>query len=858
MLNRRTALSSSLWRVVCILSVLPIAFARPHIAGDAAGAPRPLALATAPSAPTRTPDRPVPSPTRAPSRATARPRLMPRPSAPFKSTPSAAVATATSSLPTATPLDVRRVSITIPHPAQTQPAATAHPAPPKHRAASIPTPRPVYRAPRLVRPAPAPRIASLSLHAVGSQLYTTTNTPFTLKAINWYGFEYAPFVPDGLDRAPLDTILFNVRRLGFNALRLTFADQTVRWNPVITSGVAANPQLKGLRALDVMERVIQHAGRYGLRVVLCNSRSEAGMGPEQLSGLWYTSAYPDSVWQADWEILARRFRGDTAFVGADLRNEPHEVGSGSVDEQTYLNDGPIWGPYRGRYYPARDWRLAAQHMGNALLGINPRMLIIVEGVQIYFDARLGKLSGGLWGSNLMGVRTYPVRLARPGQLVYSVHEYGPQMWQGDWFNPNTSYASLARRWTRLWGYLLNATSALRAPIFVGEFGTCHNYSSCITDTSTWKQGFWFDSFVRYLHANPEIGWAYWSLNPTGPFHRADPNFYSLMSPDWRHYYPLVVQGLAPILAPATRSAANRNETTGFAPVAGCAPNRSCLAGADRTVAHAVTVLRDVPYIQPSDPARSGDLYLPQTGGVGRPAVVVVHGGSWDNGRKGSPGTAGLALALARHGYVTFDINYRLSGAGGEYPRNIRDVEDAVAYLAASSTRLRVDRNKLAVTGISSGGYLALMAAYRDGIAPFVAPHYPGVVAHIQAVGAFFAPVELKATVQSAGGSPRVDKLAAYMGASFDQNHQRYRMASPLRYANSAVPTIFWYGDSDPLTPVAQTFELYKRLKQREMRSALINLHGKPRHLTDLSSALQATVIGQLESFFDDTLSFRPG
>jgi len=29
--------------------------------------------------------------------------------------------------------------------------------------------------------------------------------------MNWFGFEYAPFVPDGLDHAPLDSILASLR-----------------------------------------------------------------------------------------------------------------------------------------------------------------------------------------------------------------------------------------------------------------------------------------------------------------------------------------------------------------------------------------------------------------------------------------------------------------------------------------------------------------------------------------------------------------------------------------------------------------------------------------------------------------------
>src|SRR5205823_5571310 len=170
----------------------------------------------------------------------------------------------------------------------------------------------------------------------------------------------------------------------------------------------------------------------------------------------------------------------------------------------------------------------------------------------------------------------------------------------------------------------------------------------------WKQGFWFKSFVRYLHDHPQVGWAYWSLNSNGPFQPTDPNFYSLVSSDWHHYYPLVTRGLAPLLREPDGTATawwKSPHPRPFDPQPGCSANRSCdntslaqttaaaaqtstpTAGPSATKLFQVKIVRDVPYVQPADPYRTGDLYLPQhTGSALRPAVVVVHGGSWANGR----------------------------------------------------------------------------------------------------------------------------------------------------------------------------------------------------------------------------------
>jgi endoglucanase len=723
-----------------------------------------------------------------------------------------------------------------------------------------------------------------SLHGVGSQLYTAWNAPMTLKAMNWYGFEYAPFVPDGLDKAPLDSILSTVHDLGFNALRITFASQTVESNPVVVVGLDANPKLRGWHSLDIMQRIIKRAHHFGLRVILCNSRSEGGRGPELKSGLWYTAQYSQAAWAADWLELAKRFRHDSAFVGADLRNEPHIIGS-TLDQTSVLNNGPLWGAFQGAYYRDRDWRYAAQTLGNQLLDINPHLLIIVEGVQMYLDPMKGVMTGGLWGSNLIGVQYDPVVLSHPSQLVYSVHEYGPHMWQGDWFNPKTTYSSLASRWTNLWGYLLNARKILRAPIFVGEFGTCHEYYACIASNQGWKQGFWFESFVKYLAAHPQVGWAYWALNPTGPFRTQDDDFYSLVTRDWSHYYPMITYGLAPLLREPSglRASYSRKPGTGtvadLLPEPGCLPGKSCTAAALKRLAATsatsktaasvtpisppdnsvfpVRVESNVPYVQPSDGVRVGDIYLPQhQTAVRRPAVVIVHGGSWADGTKGKAGTVALARGFAQQGYVAFDINVRLAGHGGNFPNDVQDVKDAAGFLAANRARYRIDANRLAIAGAGAGGYLVLLAGYTPSIGQFASPHYGDVTARIGAVASFFAPSDLAKLVQHSPDPAEASAVASYIGTPYASNPKRYVAASPISYLPTAVSTILFHGMSDNSVPIWQPFDLYRLLRQHKAPSKFVDVPGAPHGLMDLSPAALKTAIGQTVAFFNNVL-YKP-
>jgi endoglucanase len=148
-----------------------------------------------------------------------------------------------------------------------------------------------------------------------------------------------------------------------------------------------NTDLAGLTSLQILDKVITAAGSIGLHIILDNHRSEAG-GTAEANGLWYTDQYPETSWIYDWTFLAQRYLGNTTVIGMDLRNEPHHVGTG----------GACWGC--GTL--TNDWRLAASRGGNAILAINPSLLIFVEGTDCS-----AATSCTWWGGNLNGAIAYP-------------------------------------------------------------------------------------------------------------------------------------------------------------------------------------------------------------------------------------------------------------------------------------------------------------------------------------------------------------------------------------------------------------------------------------------------------------------
>lgn len=350
-------------------------------------------------------------------------------------------------------------------------------------------------------PAGAATVGGGYWHTSGSQILDANGNPVRIAGINWYGFETSDEVVHGLWGQDYKTIVDAVRDLGYNTLRIPFSDQMVEGskvpNQISFYGMSGpiNQDLKGLTSIQVLDKIIDYAGQDGLKVILDNHRSEDGNSAEQ-NGLWYTDAYPESAWIDDWVTMAQRYKGNSTVVAMDLRNEPH------TQSYSSYGTGSTWGTGD----PATDWNLAAQKAGNAILAVNPDVLIAVEGISDWVNDS-GTTVSDWWGGNLQAVATHPITLSVPHRLVYSAHDYGPDEYQQDWFNSSTTYDSLAQVWDKNWGYIAKQNIA---PVWVGEFGT-GNGADDVADSTPGSQGQWFSSLLRYIQTN-NLSWTYWALN----------------------------------------------------------------------------------------------------------------------------------------------------------------------------------------------------------------------------------------------------------------------------------------------------------------------------------------------------------
>ncbi len=455
-----------------------------------------------------------------------------------------------------------------------------------------------------------PQGGSLSVN--GNQIIWTDSTnpsntqKVRLTGINW-GAEGTAYNPAGLHERSYQSMIDQMAELGFNTIRLAYSDELLgTWNGTGTAGAkqpgwidySLNPDLLGtdangnprpwedrLNALEVMDKIIEYAGQQGMRVILDHHRSNAG-DTYNGNGLWFTDAahpnpdapngpyYPESVMIANWENLARHYtdpRFNGTVIGADLNNEPHN------QSETLIT---TWGGGGDR-----DWKAAAERIGNAINGVAPNWLIFVEGVESSnTDANVDNYGPG---GSLVAARTNPINTT-PGtdphipanRLVYSAHRYGPGLWPSEWYNDPDFPANLAPEvFSEAWGHIFEKSAAagdVVAPLFIGEFG-----GRMITA----QERTWMRAILQYMDGrgpngtlgdingdgtadldpaaqDKGISWAFWEWTPMS--HDTG----GILQDDWRTVDPVRYNMLRASILGASTVSGNHTGTAGRDVLAG--------------------------------------------------------------------------------------------------------------------------------------------------------------------------------------------------------------------------------------------------------------------------------------------------
>jgi alpha-L-fucosidase 2 len=189
-----------------------------------------------------------------------------------------------------------------------------------------------------------------------------------------------------------------------------------------------------------------------------------------------------------------------------------------------------------------------------------------------------------------------------------------------------------------------------------------------------------------------------------------------------------------------------------------------------------------------------DAYV-QRPAASRPAVVVIHGGTWSSGSRVAH-VGQLLELLTRAGYHWFSVDYRLGGVA-RYEDALSDLRAALSFIRCRAAELGVDPEQLVLLGEDAGAHLAaLLAAERPA----------GVIGAVL-IGGFFDLAAIPAVAAKLPG-----EVAA--------------RASPIGTIGAAMPPVLVvHGGADTEAPVEQARRYCDAIARRQGRCRFVEVPG---------------------------------
>ena len=232
---------------------------------------------------------------------------------------------------------------------------------------------------------------------------------------------------------------------------------------------------------------------------------------------------------------------------------------------------------------------------------------------------------------------------------------------------------------------------------------------------------------------------------------------------------------------------------------------------------------DVTFARYGDRTLEMDIFRPKNNWQSLPAIVCIHGGGWNKG--GKIHCRDVAQALAARGFVTASIDYRLSGEA-PFPAHIHDCKAAVRFLRANASDYGIDPNKIGAIGNSAGGHLAALLATSASVAEL-----EGKGGNADVSSAIAAAVPIGAQTDFLSDRNReISRDRAiwqqFLGGSQEEQHETYRLASPLAHVDKTDPPCWIIqGENDDPSTRANSFR--QRLKELGVKSGLTVIKDAP-------------------------------
>lgn len=341
------------------------------------------------------------------------------------------------------------------------------------------------------------------LHTDGNKILDQNNKEVWLTGVNWFGYNTGTNTFDGLWNSELTSSVKAIADHGFNLIRVPISAELInQWAageyPDANYNQAYNPDLNNMNSLEIFDYFLTLAEENGMKVMPDIHSAETDASGHT-KNLWYTDKISTKEYYAALEWMADRYKDNDTIIAYDLKNEPH----GKPNEG---KDAAIWNDSKSE----NNWKYVAETAASKVLAKNPNVLIMVEGTEIYpkdikkngdyASSNADDYFFNWWGGNLRGVKDYPINLGKyQDKLVYSPHDYGPTVYEQDWFKGKYTYDSLMKDcWSDNWFYIQKENIA---PLLIGEWGGFMEEPNL-----TWM------TYLRKLIKTNHVNHTFWCFN----------------------------------------------------------------------------------------------------------------------------------------------------------------------------------------------------------------------------------------------------------------------------------------------------------------------------------------------------------
>jgi len=234
---------------------------------------------------------------------------------------------------------------------------------------------------------------------------------------------------------------------------------------------------------------------------------------------------------------------------------------------------------------------------------------------------------------------------------------------------------------------------------------------------------------------------------------------------------------------------------------------------------------DIEYTQATPQGTQGnllDLLLPAIRGNNKAPLLIWHSGSgWLSDCVGKTIPPDILDFFLKKGYAVAAVNVR-SSSQVTFPGQLLDIRAAVRWLRTNAGAYRIDPDRFAIMGTSSGGWGAAIAATTSDIWKFEGETNVQASSAVQAAVPFFAPIDFLQMDAWYAAHPEVHSAIVHNGPHSPESlligcpiqtcRERASLANPIRYINGNEPlTHLFHGSADPYVPHGQSELLYNAL-----------------------------------------------